>query len=163
MSGRLSDITAVITGSARGLGRACALAFAREGADLTLVDVPGRLPGVPYPLGSESQLRHTADLCRTAGAAVLVRQADVRDLTALESVVADATGRFGAVDVLVNNAGIAAPSGKAAHDIDVAVRGSFHGVLHTGNAVDTQFADFFRINSDDTFYRRDTFFFAPLI
>jgi ketosteroid isomerase-like protein len=46
---------------------------------------------------------------------------------------------------------------------DVAVRGSFHGVLHTGNAVDAQFADFFRINSDDTFSRRDTFFFAPLI
>ncbi|MER5868048.1 SDR family oxidoreductase [Kitasatospora sp. NPDC002040] len=111
--------TAVITGAARGLGRACAIAFARAGADLTLVDVAGRLPGIPYPLGSESQLAYTADLCRDVGAAVLVRQADVRDLAALEMVAADTEERFGAIDVLVNNAGIAAPSGKPAHEIDV--------------------------------------------
>ncbi|MFJ2060664.1 SDR family oxidoreductase [Streptomyces sp. NPDC087908] len=108
----------MITGAARGLGRACALAYARAGADLSLVDVPGALPGVPYPLGSESQLAHTADLCREAGAAVLVRHADVRDLKALHSVAADTEERFGAIDVLVNNAGIAAPSGMAAHEID---------------------------------------------
>jgi NAD(P)-dependent dehydrogenase (short-subunit alcohol dehydrogenase family) len=118
MSSRLSGTTAVITGAARGLGRACALAFAGEGADLTLVDVPGPLPGVPYPLGSESQLAHTAELCREAGVGVLVRQLDVRDLPALEAAVADTAVRFGKVDVLVNSAGIAAPSGKTAHEID---------------------------------------------
>lgn len=118
LPGSLTGRTAVITGAARGLGRACAVAFAREGADLTLVDIAGDLPGVPYPLGSESQLEHTADECRRAGACVLVRQADVRDLAALEAVVADTWARFGAIDVLVNNAGIAAPSGKAAHEID---------------------------------------------
>ncbi|MGP3638690.1 SDR family oxidoreductase, partial [Streptomyces sp. 24-1644] len=110
--------TALITGAARGLGRACALTFAREGADLVLLDVAADLPGVPYPLGSAGQLAYTADLCRAAGAAVLTRQADVRDLAALEAVAEDTEERFGRIDVLVNNAGIAAPSGRPAHEID---------------------------------------------
>ncbi|MFJ4708081.1 SDR family oxidoreductase [Streptomyces anulatus] len=107
----------MITGAARGLGRACALALAREGADLVLLDVAGELPGVPYPLGSASQLAHTGRLCREAGSAVLTRQADVRDLAALESAAEAAEERFGRIDVLVNNAGIAAPSGRPAHEI----------------------------------------------
>ncbi|OSC73887.1 oxidoreductase, partial [Streptomyces sp. BF-3] len=92
-AGRLAGRAALITGAARGLGRACALAFAREGADLVLLDVAGELPGVPYPLGSASQLAHTADLCREAGAAVLTRQADVRDLAALEAAAEAAEER----------------------------------------------------------------------
>lgn len=64
---RLAGRTALITGAARGLGRACALALAREGADLMLLDVAGELPGVPYPLGSASQLAHTGRLCRERG------------------------------------------------------------------------------------------------
>ncbi|MFJ1767390.1 SDR family oxidoreductase [Amycolatopsis sp. NPDC088138] len=118
MTGQLAGRTALITGAARGLGRACAVAFAREGADLALVDVARDLPEVPYPLGSESQLEFTAELCRDAGACVLVGHADVRDSAALASVVTDTWARFGALDVLVNNAGIAAPSGKAVHEID---------------------------------------------
>lgn len=45
----------------------------------------------------------------------------------------------------------------------VAVHGSFHGMLHNGEAVEARFADFFRFNPDGTFSRRDTFFFVPLI
>jgi NAD(P)-dependent dehydrogenase (short-subunit alcohol dehydrogenase family) len=115
---QLAGKTAVVTGAARGLGRACAVAFAREGADLVLLDLCADLPGVPYPLGSAGQLAHTADLCREHGAAVLARQADVRDLAALRDAVDDAHGRFGRIDVLLNNAGIAAPSGRPADEID---------------------------------------------
>jgi NAD(P)-dependent dehydrogenase (short-subunit alcohol dehydrogenase family) len=118
MTSRLAGLTAVITGAARGLGRATAVAFAREGADLLLLDIARDLPGVPYPLGSASQLAHTALLCREAGASVLERAVDVRELAQLEEAVAEAVDRFGRVDVLVNNAGIAAPSGKVAHEID---------------------------------------------
>ncbi|MFE7424895.1 SDR family oxidoreductase [Streptomyces sp. NPDC014735] len=114
---RLSGTTALITGAARGLGRACATAFAREGADLVLLDICADLPGVPYPLGTSGQLEHTAELCREHGAAALALTADVRDAEALERAYAQAVDRFGAIDVLVNNAGIAAPSGKAAHEI----------------------------------------------
>jgi NAD(P)-dependent dehydrogenase (short-subunit alcohol dehydrogenase family) len=116
-SARLAGKTAVLTGAARGLGRACAIAYAREGADLALIDIAGDLEGVPYQLGSPSQLAHTAGLCRDLGAAVLTIHADIRDLSQVERAVSDAHERFGAIDVLVNNAGIAAPAGKSAHEI----------------------------------------------
>lgn len=114
---RLEGKVAIVTGAARGLGRACAHAFAAQGADLVLLDVAGDLPGVPYPLGTESQLAHTAELCRDAGASVLCAHVDVRDQAQIDRAVAQAVDRFGAVDVLVNNAGIAAPSGKIVHEI----------------------------------------------
>lgn len=114
---RLSGKTIMVTGAARGLGRACAIAFAKEGADVALLDIAGDLPGVPYPLGTASQLAHTAALCREHGVAVLTAHADVRDLAAVEHAVTEAAERFGVLDVLVNNAGIAAPAGKPAHEI----------------------------------------------
>jgi NAD(P)-dependent dehydrogenase (short-subunit alcohol dehydrogenase family) len=114
--GRLDGQVAVITGAARGVGRACARRFAAEGADLVLLDVPGDVPGVPYPLGNESQLRHTAKECEADGAAVLLAFADVRDLDALRAVRDAALAEFGRVDVLVNNAGVVAPSGRPVHE-----------------------------------------------
>lgn len=117
-SARLAGKAAIVTGAARGIGRACALAFAAAGADLVLCDIGQDLPGVPYPLGSASQLAHTARLCGERGATVLTAKADVRDLDAAERLVATTVDRFGRVDVLLNNAGIAAPSGKPVHRID---------------------------------------------
>jgi NAD(P)-dependent dehydrogenase (short-subunit alcohol dehydrogenase family) len=117
MTGRLSGKVGIVTGAARGIGRACALAFAEHEADLVLLDIACDLPGVHYPLGTRSQLDHTAKLCRNLGASVMVAEADVRDLAAVEDVVAAAVDRFGRVDVLLNNAGIASPSGKVTHEI----------------------------------------------
>ncbi|WP_328609935.1 SDR family oxidoreductase [Amycolatopsis sp. NBC_00345] len=114
---RLRDKVIVVTGAARGVGRACATAFAREGADLVLLDIAGDLDGVPYPLGSASQLALTADLCREQGVAVRTHHVDVRSAPRIAAAVADTVERFGRIDVLVNNAGIAAPSGKAVHEI----------------------------------------------
>jgi NAD(P)-dependent dehydrogenase (short-subunit alcohol dehydrogenase family) len=114
---RLAGRTVILTGAARGIGRSCAIAFAEQGADLVLLDIGADVPGVPYPLGSVSQLTHTAKLCQEHGAALLTRQVDVRDLSALQSAVDEAHHRFGRIDVLVNNAGIAAPSGKTTHEI----------------------------------------------
>lgn len=115
---RLKGKVAVVTGAARGIGRACAVSLAREGADLVLVDIGADLLGVPYPLGSVSQLDHTAHLCGQSGSAVLTVLADVRDLAATRRSITTATDRFGRVDVLVNNAGIAAPSGRPVHEVD---------------------------------------------
>ncbi|MBM9509254.1 SDR family oxidoreductase [Actinacidiphila acididurans] len=114
---RLEGRTVLITGAARGIGRACATRFAAEGADLVLLDIGHDLPGVGYPLGSADQLKQTGALCERAGAAVLTVLADVRDTAAVGSAVDTALERFGTLDVLVNNAGIAAPSGKAVHEV----------------------------------------------
>ena len=113
----LDDKVAVITGAARGLGRACATSFAEHGAALILLDIGHDLDGVPYPLGSIEQLARTAALCEERGAPVLSVTADVRDPAAVTSAVERALDRFGTVDVLVNGAGIAAPAGKTTHQI----------------------------------------------
>ncbi|WP_307112457.1 SDR family oxidoreductase [Streptomyces demainii] len=107
----------MITGAARGLGRACAIAFADRGGDLVLLDVGDGIPEVPYPLGTSGQLAHTAALCEERGAAVLALEADVRDGQAVATATQRALDRFGTVDVLINNAGIAAPSGKPVYEI----------------------------------------------
>ncbi len=147
---RLAGQAAIVTGAARGIGRACALAFARAGADLLLLDIGHDLAGVPYPLGTASQLEHTAELCRHAGdpdAAVLTVEADVRDLEAVQGAVDVALGRFGRIDVVLNNAGIAAPSGKAVHDIeagewdlmlDVDVSGAWRMIRAVGKVMSHQ-------------------------
>lgn len=114
---RLAGQTVLVTGAARGLGRATATACAAAGADLVLLDVCADLPGVPYPLGTPGQLAHTATLCREAGAAVLTVPTDVRDLLAVQGAVDRAVDRFGRLDGVVNNAGIAAPAGTPVHEL----------------------------------------------
>lgn len=144
---RLTGKTVLITGAARGLGRATALACAMEGADLMLVDICAGLPAVPYPLGTASQLEHTATLCREAGAAVLTTGADIRDTAAVRSAVALTLDRFGRIDVVVNNAGIVAPSGKPVHEtsedewslmIDVNLSGAWRVIREVGKAMSDQ-------------------------
>jgi NAD(P)-dependent dehydrogenase (short-subunit alcohol dehydrogenase family) len=115
---RLEGKTVVLTGAARGIGHACAVRFAAEGADLTLVDIGHDIATVPYPLGSKTQLAHTAELCRRQGAAVLTVTADVRDPNGAESIGEQTLERFGTVDALVNCAGIVAPAGRLAHELD---------------------------------------------
>ncbi|GAQ54815.1 SDR family oxidoreductase [Streptomyces acidiscabies] len=141
---RLDGKSVLVTGAARGLGRAIAVACAREGADLALLDICGDLPGVPYPLGTRGQLEHTAGLCKEAGAAVVTVKADIRDLLAVREAVTVACDRFGRIDVAVNNAGIAAPSGKPVHEIeedewalmiDVDLSGAWRVIREVGKAM----------------------------
>ena len=107
-----------ITGAARGLGRATALAFARTGASLALSDVCEQIPEVPYPLGTRAQLEETARRCEEAGSRVRHAAVDVRDQAQIDQAVAECRETLGAVDVLINNAGLVGPAGAPAHQLD---------------------------------------------
>lgn len=113
----MSAKVALITGAARGIGRACATAFAADGVDLVLADVAEDIKGVPYPMGSASQLQATADLCRDHGVSVTTERFDIRDVVAASAAVERAHDRHGRIDVLVNNAGLVSPAGKPVHEV----------------------------------------------
>jgi NAD(P)-dependent dehydrogenase (short-subunit alcohol dehydrogenase family) len=93
----LKDKVTLITGASQGLGRELALAFAREGARVV---VNAR---------SEESIRPVAEEMEDAGAEVLAVAADVSRGGDVERLVGEALGRFGKLDVLVNNAGLLGP------------------------------------------------------
>ncbi|MGO8886112.1 MAG: SDR family NAD(P)-dependent oxidoreductase [Streptosporangiaceae bacterium] len=93
---RFTDQTVIITGAAGGLGSAMASAFAREGATVAIVDLPG------------SRGAEIADEISASGAAgsAFFTACDLADLTRTASLMADISARTGRADVLVNNAAI---------------------------------------------------------
>jgi NAD(P)-dependent dehydrogenase (short-subunit alcohol dehydrogenase family) len=113
---RLAGKVAIITGGARGIGRAIAVAMAREGADLLVTDLCRDLDRCPYPMGTAEQLAETARRCRELGATVEAAEADVREPEHARAAVRTAVDRLGKVDILVNNAGVVAPGGRLAHE-----------------------------------------------
>ena len=92
--GEFAGKAVFLTGAASGLGRAAALAFAREGAAVTLLDF------------DEKGLAATAQAVEEAGASVLPIVADLADVASLAGHVARAVERFGGIDVLCNIAGM---------------------------------------------------------
>jgi len=103
--GRLDGRVAFITGGARGQGRAIALRFAGEGADIIICDVC-ETGSVPYPLATEADLKETAEGVRAAGVRCVAEVADVRSQESLDAVVARGVEEFGRLDVACANAGI---------------------------------------------------------
>jgi SDR family mycofactocin-dependent oxidoreductase len=104
--GRVSGKVALITGAARGQGRAHALRLAEEGADIVAVDLCAPMDTVPYGLATPDDLAQTAKLVEEHDRRVIARQIDVRDLGALQQVVSEAVADLGGVDIVVANAGI---------------------------------------------------------
>ena len=97
---RMEGKKTIVTGASRGLGRAIALAFAREGADV-LVNCANR----------EEQAKEVAAAIEGCGRRAVVHRADVSDPAQVQAMVGAALAAFGRVDVLVNNAGITMPKG----------------------------------------------------
>ncbi|MCD0449685.1 mycofactocin-coupled SDR family oxidoreductase [Actinocorallia sp. API 0066] len=105
--GRLEGRVAFITGAARGQGRAEAVRLAAEGADIIAVDlVAAASTFVGYAAATQDDLDETAKLVEERGRRIIARKADVRDLAALQAVVAEGVAAFGGLDVVVANAGI---------------------------------------------------------
>jgi len=84
---------AVVTGASRGIGRAIAERFAREGADVAIL------------ARDEAKLADVAEGIEAAGGRCVVRSADVLQPDAFRGALADAVSEMGGVDILVNNAG----------------------------------------------------------
>jgi SDR family mycofactocin-dependent oxidoreductase len=106
MTQRLQGKVALITGAARGMGRAAAIKFAQEGAYVIACDLGAQIAGVPYSVGSIADLDETVDLVRDAGSDGIAEVVDVRDQATLDAAVARGLGAFGHIDIAVANAGI---------------------------------------------------------
>jgi NAD(P)-dependent dehydrogenase (short-subunit alcohol dehydrogenase family) len=92
---RFQDKVIVITGAGKGIGRACALAFAREGGAVVIGDV------------SEADGDETVRQIAEAGGKALFVRCDIRSAADVQRLIGEAVERFGGVDVLHNNAGVA--------------------------------------------------------
>jgi NAD(P)-dependent dehydrogenase (short-subunit alcohol dehydrogenase family) len=108
---------ALVTGGSRGIGHGCALALAHSGFDLAIA---GRRP--------EAECAAALDALRQAGADVLYAICDVSDATQRTTLLAAINSRFGRLNVLVNNAGIAP---RERRDILDATEESFERVMRT--------------------------------
>ena len=105
--GPLEGRVAFITGAARGQGRAHAIRLANEGADIIAIDVCAPISDtITYPLGTSEELAETVRAVEATGRKVLAREVDIRDLAALQQVVADGVEQFGRLDIVVANAGV---------------------------------------------------------
>jgi 3-oxoacyl-[acyl-carrier protein] reductase len=91
----LSGKTAFITGSSRGIGRAIALVFATQGANIAI-----------HYNSHEDAAREVASQIEEQGRSTLVVQAEARDGSALQAAWREAEAQWGAIDILVNNAGL---------------------------------------------------------
>ena len=118
---RLKDKIALVTGSSRGVGRAVALGFAKEGAKVV----------VNYT-SNETAAKEVVDEIQSLGSEAIAVKADVAQKTEAEGLVGSAVEAFGKIDILVNNAGFTRPALmiKMTEDqwdqvIDIHLKGAF--------------------------------------
>jgi SDR family mycofactocin-dependent oxidoreductase len=109
MTERVAGKVALVTGVARGQGRSHAVRLAEEGADIIAVDICAPLPGVPYPAATKEDLAETVAAVEKTGRKIHAATVDTRDLTAMRTLVADGTAKFGHLDIIVANAGVCIP------------------------------------------------------
>lgn len=108
-SGCLAGKVAFVTGAARGIGRAVALAFAREGADIAGFDIAGRASAIQhYAVPSEGDLQETGARVAACGRRWIGLVGDVRDLPMLRAAATRVEQEFGRIDILAAIAGIQA-------------------------------------------------------
>ena len=103
--GELDGKTALVTGGARGYGRAVALLFAGEGADVAIADLGALAGSSPYPMAGREQLDATVAELQALGRRAFAIEADVTSEADCERMAAEAVATLGHIDILVANAG----------------------------------------------------------
>jgi SDR family mycofactocin-dependent oxidoreductase len=131
--GRLDGKVVLITGAARGQGRAHAVRVAEEGGHVIAVDICADIASTSYPLAAREDLNETASLVEKHGGRVVSRIADVRDRAALGAAVNDGMAQFGRLDGVVAQAGICPLGTTEPQAFMDAIAVDFGGVF---NAVD---------------------------
>ena len=126
--GRLAGRRALITGGDSGIGRAVAIAFAREGADVAIASLPEE----------REDAEKTVALVRDAGVRAASFSGDVRDEGFAEKIVADTVAEFGGIDILVLNAAYQRDRDSLAEletaEFDRTFRTNLYGLLFSARA-----------------------------
>ena len=106
MADRVEGKVALVTGAARGQGRAHALKLAEEGADVAVVDICAPVETVPYECATGAELSEVAAEVEALGRSAVAIEADVRSAEQIEDAVGRTIETLGGLDILVANAGI---------------------------------------------------------
>ena len=122
----LKGQVALITGAGKGIGRACAMAFAKAGVDLIL------------GLKNKNEQGEITDEIQKIGRSVLPLQMDISKLDDIHEAIRTGHDHFKRIDILVNNAGIGAPNPAeqvTEHDFDETLKVNLKGTFFTAQAV----------------------------
>ena len=122
--GSLTGKVVIVTGASRGIGAAAAVALAKEGATIVCAARDGKLAG------------DVAQSIVAAGGVATGRACDVSDYDACVALVAETVGRFGRLDILINNAGVIEPIASVAEsdpvawarNIQINLTGAYYGI-----------------------------------
>ncbi len=129
---RLEGKAAIITGSARGIGKATAVKFVKEGAKVVVCDV------------NIDQVNETVEELKKLGGEAIGLKVDVTDRESIKKLFEDAVAAFGKIDIVVNNAGITADGTllkMTEEDFDKVINVNLKGVFNCGQAAAAYLAE----------------------
>lgn len=132
--GKLDGRVAFITGGARGQGRSHAIRLAQDGADIIAIDICSQIETVTYPMSTPDDLEQTVKEVEALGRRIVARQADVRDVTALQQAFDEGSAELGPVSIVLANAGIGAGASQvsAEQQWEEVIGVNLTGVWNTG-------------------------------